>query len=86
MSPTTPFSPSGVYGSAVPAGWPGGEVYPGYGMAGWVREGYTGTQPGTSQDPIFSIFKAKTHTHGQMKANYDCFMRFPGTGSEWVLN
>ena len=47
-------------------GWE--EVYPGW--WGWVGawRGYTGYPPGTLQGPIFSIFKAKARTYGQMKA------------------
>ena len=37
----------------------GGGVYPGYGTGVGAGEGYTGTQPDLSQDPIFSIFKAE---------------------------
>ena len=47
----------------------------GYGWVG-TREGYTGTPPDCSQDPKFSIFKAKGHTHGQMKVNMVNSMRF----------
>ena len=48
-----------------------GEVYPGYGMAGWVLEGYTGYYPPAIQDPYLVIFSLKTSTHGQMKAFFE---------------
>ena len=38
---------------------------------------YTGYYPAPSQDPIFSIFKAKGPTHGPVKAILRYFMRFP---------
>ena len=53
-----------VAGSAGAAG----EVYPGWGMGGWAREGYTGTPPDPSQGPNISIFLRYEPTHGQMKA------------------
>ena len=46
-----------------------GGVYPGYGMAGWGREGYTGTQPYTLPGPIFNHILRIGPTHGQMKPN-----------------
>ena len=42
--------------------------------------------PAPTQDPIFSIFKAKGPTHGQMKRNLVYLMRFPRYGLEWVQN
>ena len=45
-------------------------------MAGWVAGGYTGTQTQPSQDLIFSIFKAKGPTHGQIEAILEVSMRF----------
>ena len=52
-----------------------GGVYRG-GYSGWVREGYTGTPPDWSQEPIFNIFKAKGPTHGRMKAILSVLVRF----------
>ena len=48
------------------------------GVGSWVGgwEGYTGTQPQPSQGPIFSIFKVKGPTYGQMKAILEVSMRF----------
>ena len=54
----------------------GGEGCTRGGEVGWGREGYTGTPARTIPGPIFSIFKAKGSTHGQMKANSQVFMRF----------
>ena len=54
-------------------------VYPGYGTGGdrvGAGEGYTGYPARLLQDPIFSIFKAKASTHGQMKGILRYFMRF----------
>ena len=31
-------------------------MYPGWGMAGWGREGYTGTPPRHPPGPIFNLF------------------------------
>ena len=47
----------------------GGEGVPGVGYGGWVagRAIPVPTNP-PSQGPIFSIFKAKRPTYGQMKA------------------
>ena len=55
-----------------------GEVYPGWWDWVGTGEGYTGTQTLPSQGPILSIFSLKAPTYGQMKVNYDCFMRFLG--------
>ena len=59
----------------------GGRGVPGmgYGRVGW--EGLYRYPPDPSQDPYFSIFEAKGPTYGQMRAKYDCSMRFPRTGS-----
>ena len=52
------------------------------GGAGWVgREGYTGYYQIPLRDPYSVIFKVLSPTHGQMKAIYSCFMRFPEIGS-----
>ena len=45
MSPTAWFSPVGVAMPVFSVEQGGEGVYPGWGMAGWVREGYTGTHP-----------------------------------------
>ena len=63
LSPTTIFSPGTDRCTAVPCREvPLGEagVYPGWWGAGWVPGGVIpGTQPDQSQDPIFSISKAR---------------------------
>ena len=74
FEPMTIFSPSGMYGSAVPAvradsavrGCTRGAV--GRVGTGWVYwEGYTGTHPGPSQETILSLFLPQGPTYGQMK-------------------
>ena len=52
-----------MYGMGVGRGVPGV-----VGMVGGSGRGYTGTPPNQSQGPIFSIFKVRGPTHGQMKA------------------
>ena len=62
-----------------------GRVYPGYGTGG--RAGRAIPVPSrTLPGPIFSIFKAKAPTYGQMKANYEVSMRFPRMGPRMTQN
>ena len=76
MSPTTILF-SGTRGAAVAsAAVRHGAGVPGVGR--WVgREGcYTGTPPVRSQDWLYTVFKVKGPTYGQMKAILDIMMRF----------
>ena len=58
-----------------------GRGVPGVG-AGWVPgRAIPGYYPPALQDPIFSIFKAKGLTYGQMKTNLEVSMRFLRYGS-----
>ena len=55
------------------------------GLEGWLGGLYrVPSQP--SPGPIFSIFKAKSPTYGQMKAILEVLMRFPRMGLGWVQN
>ena len=54
----------------------GGGV-PGVGVAGWVPgRAIPVPSPYGSQDWLFTVFKVKDPTHGQMKGFSDIFMRF----------
>ena len=76
------FEPHGTIWPAVPhpslavvLTWVG-EGVPGVWDWGRAGRGYTGTPARTLPGPIFSLFKAKGPTYGQMKAILDYFMRF----------
>ena len=85
MSPTALFA-SGADVLGHDAGSRGrGEVYPGYGTGGWVGRAIPVPHQTSSQGPIFSIFKVKSPTHGQMKAIPSYSMRFPRLGPRMRL-
>ena len=71
-----------IYSAVVPAsmncGTPGGgRGVPGVVGTGWGREVLYRVLPSTLPGPIFSIFKVKGPTYGQMKAILRHLMRFP---------
>ena len=56
-------------------------MYPGWWEGGYPEGCYTGYPSRTIPGPIFSIFKARGPTYGQMKLILEVSMRFPRKGS-----